>query len=1522
MAVQPSLVDPAFQNQDFTADLALLINVADPEPQTPFQYEWKVGGNSFFIVGQYQKGSLCGLHALNATIGLEDWTKDSNFPANKNSWPWYNVAMLKKAKEIASTNKWADYPGDPVDESDPMSLLLLARSAPRPTADIYFPIRIDVDNHRGNQYNFGLYPLPKDGRWVVSIRGHHFAVFRKNDNFLIVDSIAAFHGPNPHVKEIVGEKEYIRFMEDYPSHAYIIFYTKEMLDETYEDGKYYLVLERDAEAWYDKTENKVRNLHVPWGDFFGEKFANPKKYDSEKYIAEYGTYDLSSEFIGDFLPLGNTSNASGTRWSQAEYELRGLSKLNIQVDETLTKKRDALYSQLQALELSNGPKDQAFNEVIRRNFVEGRFSIKASDVVKYSELDQTVRRNRRADWTSLMFYLLKHYRNKIISNYVKYVGVMEGLKDWKSNLKRNLDPIFIDHVLEWARVDWDTIALNRQYVDEVVDILLSKLIKKGTLKSKEKPILDVLARWAPIGYDNPKLQQLIGSNIGLAETKLSTFLSGVKKVVSFPGVITNVTIKEVRNFDATVQVDGVIQNRLDLIDYLTKNYPNVVMKEQNIGVIHLYFPFREDSDYELSNDKLPWSPGEIKDYLETALLLEINRRWNPLEFHTNKTNLLKNAPTDNVDPNEREIFFKFFTLNFIREALFIPDITKLNKEKETEITVLNATVTENGRRKAYDEWLAWFSTQKPWQIYFYVGYPAVFPIYYENLEAMSELQKKLESFRQNGNYKTRYDDLDVILQKSMGRVSLNLAGMTYDNPLTSDISIDPDRLDFTISVVSAMAASIYLKDTLKANLDLVPAVFEKVWIESQGLAQKLGIGNLIDLWKAMLRAYRRTKLPLTEGSFSAKAIQKILILEQIEDVENEIRKVTAPEEVSITEERLVRSERLISGSVKARVYVKTRKDPDGPFHSDRYFYYRWRFEHYPTNASKRVREWYVGPTKEMECTVDIPFAYGDGILYAETYVLRKQGSDELKFVATATCPNTLTIRLLQECSRCRQIFPKSENTHGKCIFHPIPNITQTYLSMQAERTPFERGWNDFYKKLNTYWNVLNPVTSNEWIQYIQKFLGEAIRNKDDFFQVLEDLPVLTMVTLLQHFPWSKAVNDYFVNATEERLPARIREMEASIPVFYLQTVQDKIIQFLGSKEYLRRFDLPVAPSKSFLDGFAPPRIWQDDQTSGLIKSLIGTMPYGYDEKNGLWRCCGKQGFESKGCWTDFHSATYPYIRFLGHAEHHDFRGSWPIHRLGEFKAMWESLQDAIEEKPFNWQKTEKLIAHYFNLQSYLSGYEPGQTVYWPMVNPKKIAKRSDRDTFAIVTNPNIPKEGFAPFSRYNDLLKAVETANTNSLSLPPKVPYGPAPVPLVLPPIVPPPPVPLPAPAPGPVVGPPGGPGPIVGPPGGPGPVGGPPVPIPIPAPVFVPTVINIPPPRAPPKKLIVTTNIKVNVTPFAYRKIPTKDSGYAEANLSILPIRSLATYPLRRPESLEILPINTYAIQALSRAAGYWNEK
>jgi hypothetical protein len=216
------------------------------------------------------------------------------------------------------------------------------------------------------------------------------------------------------------------------------------------------------------------------------------------------------------------------------------------------------------------------------------------------------------------------------------------------------------------------------------------------------------------------------------------------------------------------------------------------------------------------------------------------------------------------------------------------------------------------------------------------------------------------------------------------------------------------------------------------------------------------------------------------------------------------------------------------------------------------------------------------------------------------------------------------------------------------------------------------------------------------------------------------------------------------------------------------------------------------PAKMQLVRIAPASLWIDDSTSSKMKDMIkaggfdyktlpnnwgsGYLPeplrgfqdnqqqntvkshYGYDVSIGKWQCCGQRDLESPGCWTDFHSERMPYVRFIGHKEHGDSKGSWPVRGSDEFRFLWSSIEKAVASGEI--QAAQDLTMRYFGMQCRLSGYNAGETAYWPVTKEKDQCTPhfQERATEPTATDPALPKRGFADWEKqipFLDLLQQI-----------------------------------------------------------------------------------------------------------------------------------------------------------------------
>lgn len=1246
-------------------------------------------------------------------------------------------------------------------------------------------MRIDVYDPYRTAYNYGLYPLPDDGKWVISYPGHHVAVWRRGEEFLVMDSIKHFEGPGGKNTErwtiLKNGTEYVNFVHEKfpPTYSYIVFYSKHDLDNV---DIYKLIMRMDIDNWV--TRRLVANS---WGDFDAEKIANPAKYNptGQVFLPPHHHRSADIDDVSDYFPLGGFKTP-GKAWLRATYELQGLSEVVRPQSEPLLRRREYLEKYMDTIEKSLNKRDLAWEGEIRNVIGEGRIVVNPYEYINYSKTSPKIKQTRRSDWIIVLDYLMHNWAEKFVSDALDSLSFLPSgtvVKTTFDNLKRSWNNTLLSRIMSelkqefmiLANAEWEYIPLSRPYFDEVV-----RLIKQG--KGYSDGLLNIIERWAPAGVELGTIVGVIPApNITQIQTKVRGFTSGAKELLEilFPALAVDVTLTKIRQRDIVFKLENVPYLHEEFKDFLCENYPGTLIDPDTTGTFFAYVPANQDPYYILSEDTLPWSIQDLYDYMESVAILNANLRWNPMAVVQQVDHQIAEAISTSVglikdrtrEPGGYVLTNKWHALlsQTLADGAFAAPKKVWIENREDALFNDISTDEFAGYNDAKSSWLAYTQITHPDKICSESFGPYVLPIYHNNLQDLASLQSKVQDFRQRTGYTTKYDNYETILMRTLGTPNpkngqildmssfetlvgpTGLGSVSIPNPIPYQVWIDPEALDEALRFVPALTEDDQLLMDYVKKLFTDQLIFDVVWqIAAQAAdATHLPLGRI---WTIILRAYRRRRLPMLENVLDFKTLQKIIVLEQLEDVQAEIRKTSKEILTSKLEERLVRPDVQSSEIVTARVFLKTFRDPLGPNHPDRTYYYRWRFESAGKSGYKKSREWYDGPTDTLESIAEIPVLWGEGILSCEAYILRKKKGG-LLYVDRAACPHSLRLRILHQCARCEAIYSENNNHHGSCVFHPIPNPTQSFLMNQRLVPNEARNWNFYVQTLShAIRNVLSisleerskglpaPTHMKSLGWFVE--LAQKLEISEDDIEILsfdlallfEKYPFGELLNLLERFPWADVVETKQAKAS---IPSEVRFWMTQIPAGYIRSIFNKWISFKKSHVFQREGYEGI--TRDGLMRLVPTNFWIDEETTAQFKRSIRPMPYGYDYQNGRWLCCGKEGSFAAGCWVDKHSETYPYVRFFGHKEHGDIRGSWAIERRPEFAHLWEKFEVLFGTRPIPIEALQTLAMRYYSLQLNLSGYGQGETIYWPYPRRKcDIELRYPKETLVVV--PGTPKK--------------------------------------------------------------------------------------------------------------------------------------------------------------------------------------
>lgn len=392
----------------------------------------------------------------------------------------------------------------------------------------------------------------------------------------------------------------------------------------------------------------------------------------------------------------------------------------------------------------------------------------------------------------------------------------------------------------------------------------------------------------------------------------------------------------------------------------------------------------------------------------------------------------------------------------------------------------------------------------------------------------------------------------------------------------------------------------------------------------------------------------------------------------------------------------------------------------------------------PPNTS--VDESKILPKNIREWLADLPLCYVQRVhaKWCEFQGTRKQLERRQNFGMVQKLPENYRDLI----TVARDIFNRDFSAYEQRTFFSRMVNAYTASGDPFERTPSTRPLPEF--------DLTQENDLSDW--------------RDTLLRNTVGMDPATLKLLLNHFPWPSVFGERqlvliraqirqliekaeYVDPMDEESPdpaklQLVRIAPANILVDDVSSVKFGIMTKNGGVDY------KTAPN-NWSNGYLP-----EPLQNGQVQNTVQTH-YGYDACVGKWQCCGQRDPEAPGCWMDFHSEKMPYVRFIGHKENYDARGSWPVVGAGEFRHLWREIERSVFGG--NLQRAQDLVMQYFGMQCRLSGYNSGETVYWP------VAKEKDHCTphFAkspkpTATDPSIPKRGFAEWEKQIPLLDLLE----------------------------------------------------------------------------------------------------------------------------------------------------------------------
>lgn len=928
---------------------------------------WHTQGRDFVMRWQRQSGALCGLHALNA---LHNGDLDNNQPDP--DFPFYTKAMLDAAKEHVEKvhkNDWNGLQHDN-DYTDPPTLMILARNR----GD--FLVQVDMHDEFGVQYLNGLYPLPDNGKWILSYPGHHISVWRLGEEFCILDSL------NDHIVTLNSQEEYVRYVQTNfgQIYTYLIYYS-----DAQAKGEFAPVAQVDKDRW--AVGDHV--WHATWGDFHDERV----QASAGHILNIGGIFDQHIvETLQDFLPLPNPAAAPGG-WYDPRFDLVGLSVPSDVGAEALLKRRKYLQEYLTALENATGV-SAVYDSEIRRLTTEGRILLTPERFLKAHAVPDEKRSFYRRDWLIVLRYLMSVWaKQKIESifdeillpnggypgvsitvNGVATTAVSAGLAEligkWKGKLMESWDLVIRREMAHWLQGDFEYLPLTEEFYYELLDLVEwdknnpDQFIPAIPVYQKDnriKMVKEVALRWLPKESEG-RVRRVLG--------------------------ITSTWTDEVNNLRANGAGDLVLSSQT-----LLKEGPG-------------------------------FTPADLYGYLDKLVVLETNKTWNPYEIISTLDRDLaeeeklakKEFPEKYGDHGaSKRSWERVFFSRLLYETFSAPNelathfdgaLANLQADKWRAYEVARNNFLQKVKSHSAEDLCKELS--RGVQLPFF----AFLPIYNNDIATLANVKDQVEYFRSQVGFTSRRDRWEDVLARAFKlpewRRQLKLDS-GRENPIPYQVYLDPDALERTIKVVNTEGSDVKaVFEQLLAASGCEP-VAAPIWAKVEQIRATSGF-TLSEIVTSVLQGYRKRRLSFREG-FDGGQLSRILALEEMDAVEADLRKYK-PVRLNQTEEVVLVPGTLGRGKIRGSVTLVATsnrglllEDPE------RLCKYRWRFEH----ASRRgtlIQEWFEGPTEKMTSTVELDASIGSGVLSCEAHIFYAPGGSKVRpqYVDKVTCPNSLVLR--------------------------------------------------------------------------------------------------------------------------------------------------------------------------------------------------------------------------------------------------------------------------------------------------------------------------------------------------------------------------------------------------------------------------------------------------------------------------------------------------------------------------------
>lgn len=653
------------------------------------------------------------------------------------------------------------------------------------------------------------------------------------------------------------------------------------------------------------------------------------------------------------------------------------------------------------------------------------------------------------------------------------------------------------------------------------------------------------------------------------------------------------------------------------------SFVNVILQRRNLRII---IPLEDKEDILAKENFLPWSPQELLRLFDVKLTLGLGMRWSPIAFLTEFENEHGDSIEIHDNLHNHDDKMLLLTSKFITWVFGFPIDGTIVEQEWQEWYVAGFT----GYRVIKTAWYDRISKMSPKDVMTSVGFPHVLPVHPSySLEYLADMEF-LQSFANKlGNLTALHGWDDLLQARSKNPNVIVLNGQTYPNPVPDTLRIPLSEIDRHIKTVEAMASREVLYRYLEGLVG--PMDMYKSYVDDfRAVHDRYSEGQI---WGAILKAHKRNLEAFADPD-TRRLLERLLLQEQLANVKNELEKLTTVEIAIKEEKRHVGPPPYSTQPLQVSVRVLITDGGTEPV-PGRTYAYKWHFRqsrgHYVG-----LREWIDGPTTNPYSSILVPVSWGDGLLTCELFVYYKG-----TLVYQVSAEGATKITLYFDCMRCGKSFQPQRNYHGDCRFHPRNSPTYEYLNQQAQFGSYGRNWKYFLKTLQMSWSCLEKVEKDDdqeygiemrkkwFLEVLDEFMQDQApdihlarnirwRSVDEsIFQIFLDnldyYPFFKLLRYLRNFPW-KAAAVGMIAISEEA-----RAWTSKIPLSYLNVIENKITQALVKLKYTGLVQETLVREQ--LESMLSTTVWIDDEISNQIRQAIGEGPYGYDDTQGMWKCC-------------------------------------------------------------------------------------------------------------------------------------------------------------------------------------------------------------------------------------------------------------------------------------------------------------